>query len=182
METLIFERTNEVRKNKRELEKKLYVAITIDGKKVAIDGEPIAEFTAEQVLSAINFGFSSKRALFILNTDIQFKKLNIKNFTHRKNLREIKARLIGTEGKTKKTIEEVADCDIVINEKDNEVGIIGPASSMDNATTAITNLIRGSKQGNVYKYLENMNREKKKYLGDLGLKIKEDKKISYNKL
>src|SRR3989344_2611684 len=103
METLIFERTNEVRKNKREL-----------GKKVAIDGEPIAEFTAEQVLSAINFGFSSKRALFILNTDIQFKKLNIKNFTHRKNIREIKARLIGTEGKTKKTIEEVADCDIVI--------------------------------------------------------------------
>ena len=175
METLIFERINEIGKNKRELEKKLGVSIKIEGKKITIDGEPIAEFTALQILNAINFGFSSKKALFLLDTEMQFKILNIKNFTRRKNLREIKSRLIGTEGKTKKTIEEVADCNIVINEKDNEVGIIGLADSMGDVTTAIANLIRGSKQANVYRYLENMNREKRKYPDDLGLKTKDKK-------
>ena len=178
METLILERTNEIRKNKRELEKKLNVIMTIEGKRIIIDGNPIAEFTAEQVLNAINFGFSLKKALFLLDTDMQFKILDIKSFTRRKNLKEIRARLIGTEGKTKKTIEEIVDCDLVINEKDNEVGIIGLADSIDEASTAIKNLIRGSKQANVYAFLERMNAERKKMPEDLGLKIKKNKEYS----
>jgi len=163
----------EIRKEKNALEQSLAIKILIDGKKVSIQGEPVKEFTAERVLIAINFGFSAKISLTLKDSDMDFKIINIKNFTRRKNLHEIRARLIGTEGKTKRTIENIADCELVINEKDNSVGIIAMADEIDEITTAIQNLIRGSTQSNVYAFLERMNAERKKFPEDLGLKIKE---------
>jgi rRNA processing protein Krr1/Pno1 len=56
-------------------------------------------------------------------------------------------------------MEEVGDCEIVIG--NTEVGIIGAADSIDNIVTAITNLIRGSKQANMYYFLERMNAARK---------------------
>jgi len=40
--------------------------------------------------------------------------------------------------------------------------VIGHAEDIGYATTAIANLIKGSKQSNVYNYLERINKEKKK--------------------
>ena len=51
-----------------------------------------------------------------------------------------------------------------------EIGIIASAETIQETVTAITNLIRGSKQGNVYAFLERMNAERKKLSEDLGLK------------
>jgi len=119
----------------------------------------------------MNFSFPLKEALLLTNEGYIFRKINIKDFTRRKNLDEVRARLIGTEGKTKRAMEEISGCVLVI--KDKIVGIIGSTESIKDATTAITRLIKGSKQANVYSYLERMNREKKEK-SDLGLKpIKE---------
>ncbi len=159
METLIFERTGEVRKNLPALEEKLNVKIKISGKKVNIEGNSLDEYEASLVLEAINLGFSAEKAMLLKNEDTIFRKINIRKFTRRKNLEDVRARLIGKYGTTKKTIEEVSDCYIVI--KDNNIGIIGSAEDIDNILTAITNLIRGSKQANVYNYLERMNAAKK---------------------
>ena len=74
--------------------------------------------------------------------------------------------------KTKHTIEQISSCDVLINEDENSVGLIGSAEQIEEATTAITNLIRGSKQANVYRFLERMNAEKRQMDTDLGLKIK----------
>jgi rRNA processing protein Krr1/Pno1 len=64
---------------------------------------------------------------------------------------------------------------------DNTVGIIGPAETIEEATTAIGNLIRGSKQANIYRFLERMNAAKK-IKSDLGLKPdKEDKEDNQEK-
>ncbi|MEK6928381.1 MAG: hypothetical protein AABW65_00290 [Nanoarchaeota archaeon] len=161
MEIIYFEKASVIKREKENLEKKLNVSISIQGKKITIEGSPIQEYETTRVMEAMTFGFSAKKALSLLNEEMIFRKLSIKNFTRRKNLYEVRARLIGSEGQTKKTIQEIARCSIII--KNNEVGIIGPTDSIDEATTALASLIRGSKQANVYHYLEKTNTSRKKY-------------------
>jgi ribosomal RNA assembly protein len=161
METLYFKSTREISKEKKNLEDSLNVKIDIKGRVVSFTGSGIDEYEASIVLEAMQFGFSAKKALLLKDENNILRILPIKHFTKRRDMKEVRARLIGTEGKTKKTIEEIASCHIII--KGNNVGILGPASSIDEATTGITNLIRGSKQANVYRFLERMNAEKKKY-------------------
>jgi len=158
MEEIYVSRISEVRGNKERLEKELDVKIYINGRKVVVDGESINEYEAELVLSAINFGFKVKYALMLKDEEVAFQTVHIKSHT-RRNLKDVRARLIGIKGKTKRTMEEISGCKIIIN--DNEVGIIGYVDDVENVVTAVTNLIKGSKQSNMYAYLERMNRRKK---------------------
>jgi len=169
METLIFENISKIVKNKKLLEEKLKVKITTNKKQITIDGDPLDEYEAEKVLEAIDFGFTTNQSLNLTDPDFEFRKLNIKDYTRRKNLREVKARIIGTKGKTKKTLEDISGCSLII--KDNAVGILGPIDAVESATIAIGNLIKGTKQGNIYRYLEKMNKMKKEERESLGLKI-----------
>ena len=159
MEIVYLEKTGNARRFKKELEKKLNVNLEIIGRRVNIEGEPLDEFGALKVFEAINFGFSVGKALMLVNDEVIFKKIHIRNFT-RRNLKDIRARLIGTNGKTRKTISEITGCEILI--KEGEVGIIGDAERVDDVERAIIHLIKGAKQGNMYKFLERMNRERKK--------------------
>jgi ribosomal RNA assembly protein len=158
MHTIYLKKPDEVMKSKSQLEKKLEIKIEVKGHGVVIDGQPLNEFVAERVFDAINFGFSATKAIQLRHEDVDFKIIRIKDHTKR-NLRAVKSRLIGTHGKTRKTISDIADCDILI--KESEVGVIAEAEYMDNVTTAIIKIIKGSKQSNSYKYLERMNRAKK---------------------
>lgn len=167
MEKLYLESTENIKKNREKIEEKLNVKIKIEGKQVEIEGSPVEEYEARTIIEAIDFGFKSKDALRLIDENIIFRKLPIKNFTTRKNLEEVRGRIIGTEGKTKRTIEEVSGCAIVVH--NSYVGIIGPAEDIEEATTAIINLIKGSKQANVYRFLERMNAGKHSKF-DIGIK------------
>lgn len=171
MDTLFFDSTTELRREKEKLEKELDVQITISGRKVTFESEPIKEYVADLVLQAMSFGFSAKQALLLKSEDIAWRKLQIRDFTRRKNLRDVRGRLIGSEGKTRRTVEEISDCLIMI--KNDSVGILGRADAIDAAIQAVINIIRGSKQANAYRYLERMNTLKKEE--GLGLKIKNKK-------
>lgn len=159
METLLFPSIGEIKREKELLERKLKVKITIQGKKVMFEGDSLDEYEASLVFEAMQFGFSAEDALLLKDEEVTFKKVNIKNFTRRRNLADVRARVIGKYGRTKRTIQNIASCRLVI--KGNEVGIIGSAEEIDHAITALTNLIRGSKQSNVYNFLERMNTNKK---------------------
>jgi ribosomal RNA assembly protein len=76
-------------------------------------------------------------------------------------MKEVRGRIIGKEGKTKRTIESIADCEVKIME--NEMAVICHTNDIEEVTTAMTNLIRGTKASNIYGFLEKMNKEKKKY-------------------
>ena len=170
MQTLYFPKTSELRRTETELEKKLNVKITIKGKKVTISSSnELDEYEASIILEAINFGFSIQKALLIKEQEMLFRIINIKDFTRKKNLREVRARIIGRQGKTRKTIERILNCHIVI--KNNEIGIICETESIEELITAITNLIRGTKQSNTYRYLEG-TRTRQKYNKALYHKIK----------
>ena len=158
METIICENQTELRKERKLLEKKLNVKITIKGKQINVEGPSLDEYEAILIIDALSLGFSVDNALLLKEDDIIFERFQIKDFTKRRNLKIVKGRVIGTHGKTKKTIEKIADCRIKI--KDNTIGIIGHAESIEYARIAIANIIRGSKQTNAYKYLERIKRQK----------------------
>jgi len=162
-ETIFLEKTTEVRRNFRNIQKKLNVKLKLIGRKITVSGDSINEYVAKQVFEAMNFGFSAEKALTLAGEGIAFRKLHIRDFTRRKNLKEVKARLIGSQGRTKKTLENISNTEIIVH--DNEVGIIGSVESIESAITAITNIIKGSKQSNVYKYLEKRNVKKEEGLG-----------------
>jgi KH domain-containing protein len=159
METLYFNKTAELRKERAQLEKKMDVVIKVEGKKVTVEGNPLDEYEAKLVLEAMEFGYSTKKALMLLDEGHIFRKLPLKNFTRRKDMFVVRGRLIGKEGKTKHALENISGCEIIV--RDDAVGLLGSAESIEEATTAITNLIRGSKQANVYRFLERMNTARK---------------------
>jgi KH domain-containing protein len=165
MKTIISENFPRIIKNKERLEKVLNVKITNRGKEITIKGEPKDEYIGEKVIDALNFGFSLPTAMLIKKEDFIFGILNIKNYTKRKDLERIRARIIGTKGKTLKTLCTLTKCQFEL--KDNCAGIIGPPEYMENAQDAIISLIKGAKQSNVYNFLEK-NQIKEEI--DLGLK------------
>lgn len=159
MITIEISRRREVLRNKEKLEQKLNCKINLKDKVVSIDTDPFNEYEAQRVFDAINLGFSVEKALKVLDEENNFIKINIKDHANTKNLEVVRSRLIGTNGKTRKTIEEITKCDVSIHE--NQVGIIGPAEVTESALTAVTNIIKGTKQANAYKYLERINTQKK---------------------
>lgn len=159
METIYIKKIREFSKAIKDIEKKLKIKIEIKDHRVVYEGDSIDEYAAAQVFEAINFGFPIKKSLELSDAEVIFKRIHIKEYTKR-NLKDVQARLIGTQGKTKKTISDITNCEVLI--KDGEVGILGDVESVDNACTAVVHIIKGSKQSNMYQFLERMNREKKK--------------------
>lgn len=158
-------------KNKKRLEKLLNIKISVKGKEISIEGSPENEYIAEKVIEAIDFGFPVSTALLIKEEDFLFEILDIKEYTHRKNLSIVRARIIGKSGKTLKTLTNLTECSFEL--KDNSVGIIGSPECIKNAQNAIISLIQGSKQTNVYSFLE---KHRVQPILDFGLKERKSSK------
>lgn len=171
---IISEDVNAIKKKQKKLSRILNVKIKFEGNEIILEGTGDNEYIAEKVIDAINFGFSVPTALLIKEEDFLFEILDIKDYTKKKDLPRIRARIIGTDGRTLKTLLTLTECHFEI--KDNRVGIIGAPELMLNAQNAIISLIRGSKQANVYAFLE---KHRVKPIFDLGLKpVKKKKKSS----
>ncbi|MFH1802707.1 MAG: hypothetical protein ABH864_04655 [archaeon] len=158
METVYVKKISNVLKSRKELEEKLGVKIKVVKSDVTFSGETLKEYDALQVFEAIKFGFSVKKALLLKNEDYVFRIVHIKEHTKR-NLADVKSRLIGKKGKTRRVFAATSGCEILIT--DAEVGIIGDVMDVENAEIAVINLIKGSKQTNMYKFLEKQNKIKK---------------------
>lgn len=165
METIICEKPKRIIKNRKKLEKKLGIKIRGRGKEITIHGSPENEYVAEKVIGALEFGFPFSVALLIEEQDFMFEAFNIKDYTRRKDLEKVRARIIGKKGKTLRTLQELTKCHFEI--KGNQVGIVGEPEYMRIATEAMISLIRGAKHANVYSFLE---KRQVKPVFDLGLK------------
>lgn len=138
--------------HKSELEKKLNVKIKVQGTKTEISGKEIDEYFAERVIKAMDFPFLFEQALVLKDEEFIFEVIHIKEHTRRRDLKTIKARIIGKKGKTLKILQDLSKCLITL--KGNEVAIIGEYEEFERAHQAVISLIQGSKQGNVYEGLE----------------------------
>jgi len=178
MEVLYSENIRKIRQEKAKLEKELKVKISFSGKDICIDsadGNAIDEYVAGQVIEAIELGFTSHQTLLLKDEEFILEKIHIKQLTKRHDLVSIRARIIGTKGKTKEIIQNLSDC--LISLYGNTVGIIGRAEDIKRAIRAIESIIHGQKQSRVYTFLEReRTKDKTRMHEDLGLKIKEKPK------
>lgn len=161
MQEIYVENIKEFIRAKSKLEKSLGIKLFNKGKNVFVEGPADKEFIALKILEAIKIGFSADRSLELKNENFMIQKINIKNITKRNDLSRIRARIIGTKGKTLRTLKGLTDCDFAMS--DNEIGIIGPIDEIEEAIQAITSIIQGSKQGNVYSRLEKKRKKKKEF-------------------
>ena len=149
----------ELLNNKDRLEREIHVNITNQGRNIFIDGPADSEYLCLHIIEAINLGFSLEKALLLKDESTILHIINIRDVTKRKDLREVRARIIGTFGKTKLNLQNLSDCLISIH--DNQVGIIGEIGCIEEAITSVRILIQGSKQGNVYARLEKKKKERR---------------------
>jgi ribosomal RNA assembly protein len=149
---------------KQQIEQSTGARLDIDSKEgdVFITGsEPLALFTVREIVQAIGRGFNPRIALQLLKGDYIFDQINLGDGKRNdKFLERIKGRIIGSDGKSRRLIEELAEADICVYGK--TVGIIGRPESVITARKAIELLIKGSQHRNVYKWLESRRRDQKK--------------------
>ena len=168
MRNVIVENLNKIKRAVPVIENKVKIKIGFRKDGVSINGSELNEYLVEKVLRAVDFGFDVDDALLLVDEDFVLEFIDVKNHTHRKNLRDVRARLIGTGGKARKTIENLTGSVIVIN--GNRVGVIVDSEHLDAVVQGIESLIQGAKHGNVFARLEKQNARKAELSEDLGLR------------
>ena len=136
-------------KNKKKLEQTLNVKIFCNKDEILIEGEPENEFIAEKIIDALDFGFPFEVALSI-KEDKDFEIINIKDHTNKQNLERVRGRLIGKEGKSFNTLNQLTKCNFAI--KDNKIGIIGEPECIEHAIESIISIAKGTKHSHVYAF------------------------------
>jgi ribosomal RNA assembly protein len=151
-EKIYSESIRKIIQNKKTLEEGLKVKISLSGNIIELNGNAEDEFIALQAIDALNLGFPVQDAISIRDEEFAFEKIPIKNISHRKDLSQVRGRIVGEQRKAMRNIEYLTDCSIVLH--NNIVGIIGRVENVKKASYALKKLIAGSKHANVYSYLE----------------------------
>jgi len=150
---------------KKDLEESTSTKLTIDSKEgdIFVSGEDaLGLYTAREIIRAIGRGFNPDIAKLLLKPDYVFEIVDLREYTKKSKdvLLRLKGRVIGKEGKSRRIIEELTECDISVFGK--TISIIGLPESVAIARQAIESLLRGSPHANVYKFLERKRRDMKR--------------------
>ena len=145
---------------KKQIEKlsKAFIAVDSAGGDVTITGtDMLGLYAAKEILTAIGRGFNPEVALLLARPENMFEQLQLNQVAKTpKHLQRIRGRVIGTDGKTRRYIENLTDCSISIFGK--TVGIIGSIETVPLARKAIEMLVKGSQHHAVYTWLEKQRR------------------------
>jgi ribosomal RNA assembly protein len=156
-------------KVKQYIESRLNVKLDIDGEgsvtvtlsETATD--PSLLLRAKDLVTAIGRGFPPDTAFrLIRNEDDIFDIVDLRLIFGRSesDIKRIKGRIIGTDGKTRRLIEELTEADVVVY--GHTIGIIGSFEQADSARNAVQMIIDGCQHHTVYKYLQRKRTELKK--------------------
>jgi ribosomal RNA assembly protein len=89
------------------------------------------------------------------------------------DLKRVKGRIIGMNGKTRRIIEVLTDANVAVY--GHTVGVIGTLEQVQVAREAIEMLVKGSMHSTVYRFLHRKRRELKKNMLEIWEKPPEDK-------
>ena len=150
---------------KTDLESATHTSLTIDSREgdVFISGEDgLGIYTCREVIRAISRGFNPDIAKLLLKQDYSFETISLQEQVGKsKNaLLRIKGRIIGKEGKARRTIEELTDTHICVYGK--TISVIGEMTMVPIARAAIAALIKGATHAKVYRFLEKKRTELKR--------------------
>ena len=149
---------------KKDIEESTKTKLNIDSKEgdVFVSGEDaLGLYTAREIIKAIGRGFNPELAKLLLKPDYVFEAVDLSEYVKSKEtMLRLKGRVIGKEGKSRRIIEELTECNISVFGK--TISIIGLPESAANARQAVESLLRGSTHSSVYKWLEKRRRELKR--------------------
>jgi ribosomal RNA assembly protein len=162
-------------KIKKAIEEKLAVTLQIESDTGGVTimlaenaKDPSTLFKAKDVVTAIGRGFSPEHAFRLIRDEeamLDIIDLRLIFGKSESDLRRVKGRIIGMDGKTRKIIEELTETNICVY--GHTVGIIGNIEQVQAAREAIQMLIEGSSHGTVYRYLHKKRRELKRKMLEL---------------
>jgi len=152
-------------KIKKEIELETKTKIKVDSQEgdVFISGEDaLGLYSCREVIRAIGRGFNPDLALLLLKSDYCFELIDLKEYAGKSKdaLLRIKGRIIGSEGKSRRLIEELSEAHICVYEK--TIGIIGLPESTSTAREAVEKLLKGTPHSTVYRFLEKKRRNMKR--------------------
>lgn len=129
--------------------------------------EPVLVLKVRDSVRAIGRGFSPEHALRLFQDDTYLDIIDLTDYVGKatKDLERVRARIIGTHGKTRRSIEEATGVEMSILGK--TVSIIGEVNEVALAREAVEMLLNGAAHGTVYKFLERKRKELR--LQDMGL-------------
>jgi ribosomal RNA assembly protein len=170
-------------KAKQNIEEKFMVELQIESESGGVTivlsekaNDPSLLFRAKDVVTAIGRGFSPEHAFRLLrNEDDIFDFIDFRVVFGRSesDIKRVKGRIIGANGKTRKLIEELTDASVVVY--GHTVGFIGTFEQVDAARNAVQMLIDGSQHHTVYRYLQRKRSEFKKQKLELWEKPEDEK-------
>ncbi|MGQ9538534.1 MAG: KH domain-containing protein [Candidatus Bathycorpusculaceae bacterium] len=160
---------------KRAIEKMLSVTLQVESETGGVTimlsektEDPSVLLRAKDVVTAIGRGFSPEHAFKLIHDEeAVLDIIDLRTIFGRSesDIRRVKGRIIGMEGKTRRIIEELTDTNIAVY--GHTVGIIGKIEHVQVAREAVQMLIQGSQHATVYKFLHRKRRELKKGMLEL---------------
>jgi len=170
-------------RTKKSIEDKLSVELQIDGEAGDVNilmkegaTDPSMLFTAKDVVTALGRGFSPEHAFrLVRDEDAVLDIIDLRRVFGKSeaDIKRVKGRIIGMNGKTRGIIEELTDANIAVY--GHTVAIIGTMDQLQVAREAVEMLIKGSMHGTVYRFLHRKRRELKKKKLELWEKPAEEK-------
>jgi ribosomal RNA assembly protein len=155
---------------KRGIEERLQVKLEIESESGGIEiklnekaTDPSLILRAKDVVTAIGRGFAPDQAFRLIRNEeaiFDFVDLRLILGKSDSDMRRVKSRIIGMNGKTRRTIEELTEADVVVY--GHTVGFIGDFSEVETARSAVQMIIQGSEHHTVYNFLQKKRRELKK--------------------
>jgi ribosomal RNA assembly protein len=155
---------------KKNIEDKLAVELQIDSEEGGVTitltekaTDPSLLFKAKDVITALGRGFSPEHAFrLIRDEEAILDVIDLRTAFGRSeaDIKRVKGRIIGMNGKTRKIIEELTDTNVAVY--GHTVSLIGTIEQADAAREAIQMLVRGSMHATVYRFLHRKGREFKK--------------------
>jgi len=155
---------------KANIEKKLSVNLQIDSQTGDIQitlmptaQDPTVLFRAKEIVTAIGRGFSPEHAFRLLeDNEAVLEVIDLRETVGRSqsDMKRLKGRVIGKEGKTRRIIEELTEASLCVY--GHTISIVGEIDQVQVAKDAVQMLIRGSLHRTVYQFLHRKRRELKK--------------------
>ncbi|MBI0582921.1 MAG: RNA-processing protein [Methanomassiliicoccus sp.] len=116
--------------------------------------DPLAALKVMDLVKAIGRGFAPHRAMRLLDEDEYLEVIELGDYIGKKSdqLTRVRARIIGTNGKTRRIIEDLTGAHMSVY--GGTVSIVGNSVQLPIAKKAVEMILRGSEHATVYRYLE----------------------------
>jgi len=154
---------------KNRIERAFNIKMTVNSESGIIElvpnegnNDPVSLLKAKDVVAAIGKGFAPEKAFILFDDDKVLDVLDLRDLFGRSetDIQRVKGRIIGSEGKIRRMIEEMTDASISVY--GHTIGMIGGYDAVSTAREAVEMLIKGKQHATVYKFLRIKRREAKK--------------------